>query len=83
MFTIEAKTEIHATPEIVWEVITDLPAYADWNSQLFYLGGTLALGEKIKLKFLRRSKKRKLKKKDPTMNQNMISLLWISVSTHG
>lgn len=50
MFKVSATTDIEATPETVWEAIIQMKKYADWNSQLHYLGGKLALDETIHLK---------------------------------
>jgi len=50
MFKISATTIIYAPIATVWQTMTDVAAYAEWNSQLSYLGGTLAQGQKIHLK---------------------------------
>ena len=50
MFRVSASTEIAAPPLAVWNTIIQMDEYADWNSQLHYLGGALALGETIQLK---------------------------------
>lgn len=52
MFIIEHTIEIKAPAAKVWQVIVEMENYEQWNSQLFYLGGNLALGEKIQLKLI-------------------------------
>jgi hypothetical protein len=43
------EIEIHSTPERVWEVLTDLGKYPDWNPLLCRAEGKLIIGEKINL----------------------------------
>ena len=38
---------IRATPEAVWAILTDGPAYANWNPEITRVDGRIALGEKI------------------------------------
>jgi hypothetical protein len=38
-FEVRQDVVIDAPPERVWAVIVDMPAYAQWNSQLAWLGG--------------------------------------------
>jgi len=47
--TAELRTfiDIDATPERVWQVLTDLPAYAEWNPFIAEASGTLAVGERL------------------------------------
>jgi len=40
---------IKASPEAVWAVLTDGPAYPEWNSTVVSLDGTIAQGETIEL----------------------------------
>ena len=40
---------INASPERIWELLTDAPGYSDWNPAVVSLDGTIAAGEKIKL----------------------------------
>lgn len=40
---------IQGSPEDVWAVLTDAPAYPEWNSTVVSLGGTIAKGETIEL----------------------------------
>ena len=42
-------TRIAATPEQVWAVLTDCPAYPTWNTTVVKLEGTCALGGEIHL----------------------------------
>jgi len=43
------EIEIHATPERVWEILTDFGKYPEWNPLLCRAEGKLAIGEKVNL----------------------------------
>ena len=45
----ESTALIEARPEAVWAVLTDAPAYADWDSGVVRVEGTIAPQEKIKV----------------------------------
>ena len=45
-----ATVDIDASPEAIWAVLTDGPGYADWDSALIELEGTVAPGEKLALR---------------------------------
>ena len=47
--TQQIKTEIQiaAPPAIVWQILTDLEFYKDWNPFIQSMSGTAAVGEKI------------------------------------
>ena len=45
----DAAATIAAPPERVWEILTDAPAYAQWDSGVQQVEGTIAPGEKIKV----------------------------------
>jgi hypothetical protein len=45
----ETTADIDATPEAVWRVLTDAPAYADWDSGVVQVEGRIAPGEKLKV----------------------------------
>src|SRR3954470_22514684 len=47
--TREMRTSIDldATPERVWEVLTDVPAYPDWTPVLISAEGVLAVGGRV------------------------------------
>jgi hypothetical protein len=45
----EATSLIDARPEAIWAVLTDAPAYPDWDSGLIRVEGRIAPQEKIKL----------------------------------
>jgi hypothetical protein len=44
---LSAQVEIDATPERVWQVLTDLGAYAEWNPFIVSSAGTPAEGERL------------------------------------
>lgn len=45
--TIETEIDIPAPPQAVWQVLTDGPAYADWNPFIRSLSGTVAVGARL------------------------------------
>ena len=45
----EASSTIAASPEAIWAILTDGRSYADWDSGVQRLEGTIAPGEKIKV----------------------------------
>lgn len=42
--------EIHASPTVVWALLTDASDYARWNSTIISIDGNIQQGNKIKLK---------------------------------
>ena len=49
MFEIVSDIEIGATPEKIWEVLTDFPSFPDWNPFVRYIEGSLRKGEKLRV----------------------------------
>lgn len=47
MHRIETAIEIEAPPEAVWAVLTDWPAYPDWNPFVVTLTGEPTLGARL------------------------------------
>ena len=45
----ESSAEIHATPDKIWELITDGPSFANWENGVVRVEGTIAPGETIKV----------------------------------
>jgi hypothetical protein len=45
----DASATIDAPPEDVWAILTDAPAYAQWDSGVQKVDGRIAPGEKIKV----------------------------------
>jgi hypothetical protein len=50
MKEIRTTADIHATPQRVWEVLTDLRAYPDWNPFITRAAGGLEVGETLSLR---------------------------------
>jgi hypothetical protein len=50
MKSYEASTTIAATPDAIWAILTDAPAYSDWDSGVLGLEGNVAPGEKLKVR---------------------------------
>jgi hypothetical protein len=49
MKVYDANATIEAAPEAVWAVLTDAPAYSQWDSGVVRVEGRIAPGEKIKV----------------------------------
>jgi hypothetical protein len=49
-FVIEEELEINAPTDVVWEVITDLPRYGEWNPFVVSCRSTLAVGDPIDMR---------------------------------
>lgn len=47
MKTYGAETEINASPETVWDILTDGAKYTEWDTNLISLSGTIAPDEKL------------------------------------
>ena len=45
--------DIDASPERVWDVLTDVPAYPEWNPFIVEAAGTFAVGERLSLRLPR------------------------------
>lgn len=44
---LRTELEIDAPPARVWAVLTDFPAYQEWNPFITRIGGALRVGEKL------------------------------------
>ena len=44
---LETQVEITAAPETVWNILTDLEAYSDWNPFIVSAEGNVAVGERL------------------------------------
>ena len=49
MKSYDAAATIEAPPETIWAILTDAPAYAEWDSGVQRVEGSIAPGEKIKV----------------------------------
>lgn len=58
---INYEIEIQASPEKVWQVLTDLDKYAEWNPLLHNAAGKTQVGEKVDVAFRTASKKGSLR----------------------
>ena len=47
MRTFSASTTIEASPERIWAILTDAPAYPEWDPGVDRIEGKIAPGEKI------------------------------------
>ena len=46
----ESGATIDASPDAIWAILTDAPAYAAWDSGVERVEGTIAPGETIKVR---------------------------------
>jgi hypothetical protein len=49
-FEVRHEITLDAPVEKVWQTVIDFEQYSQWNTQLSYLGGKVALNEKLHLK---------------------------------
>ncbi len=47
MLSYSASTTINATPEAIWEILTDVARWAEWNTTVDKVEGEVALGKKV------------------------------------
>jgi hypothetical protein len=50
MKTESSTVEINASPEQVWEVLTDLPGHASWDPFITSISGALVPGQKLSVR---------------------------------
>ena len=48
MKSYSASNIINASPETIWNVLTNVDGYPDWDPGMIRVEGTIALGEKVK-----------------------------------
>ncbi|MDV8158057.1 SRPBCC domain-containing protein [Acinetobacter bereziniae] len=79
MLSLKITTHIyiHATPEQVWQVLTDFKSYESWNSFIRKVEGKLNIGEKLKIRI--HPTKQKAMEFKPTLLgvKNAQSLSWL------
>ncbi|MBQ0951355.1 SRPBCC family protein [Streptomyces coelicoflavus] len=49
MRTVEAVVDIEASPQQVWDVLTDFPRYPAWTTYIQELGGRAEVGNRLRL----------------------------------
>lgn len=49
-YTIKRAVEIDAPPEVVWDVLVDLPRYAEWNAVTPEVVSTLRPGDPVRIR---------------------------------
>lgn len=52
MKELRTEIEIQASPDKVWEILTNLDQYPDWNPFIHHAIGAAKLGEKVDITFL-------------------------------
>ena len=50
MPTIKTAIDVAASPEMVWRVLTDFPAYPKWNPFIRSVQGNAAAGQRLKVR---------------------------------
>ena len=56
MKELRTEIEIHASPEKVWQILTDLDKYPEWNPFIHHAIGKAKTGEKVNITFRSGSK---------------------------
>lgn len=47
MKKFHAATSINASPETIWQILTDAPNYPNWDKTMKHIDGRIAPGEKV------------------------------------
>ena len=47
MLSYSANTMINASPDTIWQILTDAPGYPQWDPGIIRIEGTIAAGNKI------------------------------------
>jgi len=50
MKKLHTEININATPERVWQVLTDFASYAEWNPFIIAAAGNAAVGERLEIR---------------------------------
>ncbi|MGH7644541.1 MAG: SRPBCC family protein [Gemmatimonadales bacterium] len=50
MIDIRTTTDIHAPPDAIWQALTDLPKYPEWNPYITRANGAVEVGERLELR---------------------------------
>ena len=79
LMAAEIKTEItiNATPEKIWDVLTNFNNYSDWNPFILSLTGDVKEGNKIKVVFEEMTFKPKVKSFENNQNLEWLGHLFI------
>jgi hypothetical protein len=73
---IYTEIEINATPEKVWEILTDFTKYSEWNPSVDTIAGDLKIGNLVTVTIKNGNKNSKMKAKI-TGFKNNISFSWL------
>ena len=68
------NTEINASPEKIWGILTNAARYTQWNTTIISINGNISLGEQIQLKS-KLDPKRTFKLKVSTLKPNT-TMVW-------
>ena len=49
MKSFQVSIRIRCTPENIWRILTDAPAWTQWNPSVIKIEGRIAAGEKVKV----------------------------------
>ena len=47
---LKSQIEIQASPDHVWEILTDFPSYGEWNPFITFILGEARVGTRLKMK---------------------------------
>lgn len=50
MIDIRTTADIHAPPDAIWQALTDLPKYPEWNPYITRANGAVEVGERLELR---------------------------------
>lgn len=76
MKTIEHSMEIAAPPEVVWDVLTDVDAYPQWNPFLAMDRAPTAVGQKLRIT-VRPGRRSMTFRPTVTVFEHLIEISWL------